>query len=57
MSAQRGADHTNGGGPYKGLKQNDNCSQAQLYSMPPQLCDDIALAAERAAENMAEDIA
>ena len=41
-SAQRGADHARGGG----RKQNDECSQAQLYSMPPTLCDEIAQAAE-----------
>ena len=41
-SAQRGADHARGGG----RKQNDECSQAQLYSMPPALCDEIAQAAE-----------
>ena len=41
-SAQRGADHVKGGG----RKQNDDCSQAQLYSMPPSLCDEIAQAAE-----------
>ena len=29
-----------------GRKQNDECSQAQLYSMPPALCDEIAQAAE-----------
>ncbi len=41
-SAQRGADHARGGG----RKPNDDCSQAQLYSMPPTLCDEIAHAAE-----------
>jgi len=40
-SAQHGADHARGGG----RKQNDECSQAQLYSMPPALCDEIAQAA------------
>ena len=29
-----------------GRKQNDECSQTQLYSMPLVLCDEIALAAE-----------
>ena len=41
-SAQRGSDHARGGG----RKPNDECSQAQLYSMPPTLCDEIAQAAE-----------
>ncbi len=41
-SAHRGADHARGGG----RKQNDGCSQVQLYSMPPTLCDEIAQAAE-----------
>ena len=40
-SAQHGADRVKGGG----RKQNDDCSQAQLYSMPPALCDEIAQAA------------
>ena len=46
-SAQRGATRVRGGG----RKQNDECSQAQLYSMPPELCDEIALAAETCAED------
>ena len=41
-SAQRGSTHARGGG----RRQNDGCSQVQLYSMPPTLCDEIAQAAE-----------
>ena len=45
-TAQRGASHVKGGG----RKQNDRCSQVQLYSMPPELCDEIARAAEWVAQ-------
>ena len=41
-TAQRGASHVRGGM----RKQNDECSQVQLYSMPPALCNEIAQAAE-----------
>ena len=47
MSAQRGASKVNGQ-----RRSGDNCSQAQLYSMPPQLCDEIA----RAAQDVVEDV-
>ena len=47
-SAQRGAAYTRGGG----RKIDDNCSQQMLYSMPPELCDEIAEAAERAAQEV-----
>ena len=40
-SAQRGASRVRGGG----RKEHDECSQTQLYSMPPALCDEIAQAA------------
>ena len=40
MTAQRGP-----GRGRDGLKAGDVCSLGQLYSMPPQLCDDIAVAA------------
>ena len=50
-TAQRGASHVRGGG----RKQNDECSQAQLYSMAPALCDEIAQAAQsRATESRSE---
>ena len=45
MSAQRGAAKVRGQ-----RRAGDNCSQAQLYSIPAQLCDEIAQAAEDAAE-------
>jgi len=45
MSAQRGASKVRGQ-----RREGENCSQAQLYSMPAQLCDEIAQAAETCAE-------
>ena len=47
-SAQRGTSRTRGGG----RKIDDNCSQEMLHSMPPELCDEIAEAAERAAQEV-----
>ena len=47
-SAQRGTSRTRGGG----RKIDDNCSLEMLYSMPPELCDEIAEAAERAAQEV-----
>ena len=41
-SAQRGADHAKGGG----RRSNDDCTQTQLYSIPPSLCDTVVCAAE-----------
>ena len=40
-SAQRGANRAKGGG----RRADDDCSQAQLYSIPPSLCDTIVDAA------------
>ena len=47
-SAQRGANRARGGG----RRIDDNCSQQILYSTPPELCDEIAEAAERAAREV-----
>ncbi len=41
LSAQRGPTRTK----HRGLRPWDNCSLAQLYSMPAVLCDEIAAAA------------
>ena len=43
MSAQRGPTRTR-----IGLRAWDNCTLAQLYSMPPELCDELAAAAQQA---------
>ena len=40
-SAQHGANRAKGGG----RRANDDCSQAQLYSIPPSLCDAVVDAA------------
>jgi hypothetical protein len=45
MSAQRGPSKTR-----IGLRPWDNCTLAQLYSMPPELCDEIAAAAHQLAQ-------
>ena len=47
MSAQRGPTKTR-----IGLRAWDNCTLAQLYSMPPDLCDEIAAAAHQVAHNV-----
>ncbi len=47
-SAQRGTSRTRGGG----RKIDDNCSQEMLYSMPPEMCDELAEEAECAAQEV-----
>ena len=47
MSAQRGANRAKGGG----RRSHDNCSTKQLYSIPDELCDEIAQAAETVARD------
>ena len=50
MSAQRGPTKTR-----IGLRPWDNCTISQLYSMPPDLCDELAAAAHEIASSKRED--